>query len=401
MTIKDDLLNRLPLEVRAEISENIARKDLSPGELDNARRVIEPLLEKAAKDRQREGGRLKAGGKLPPAEKFKRRDVVAELLGTSRRTLDKIEAVQDASIANPERFGRLSEEMDRTRNVDGAYQQLVVAQRADRISDDIIPEPSDPVVRPGDIWLLGTHRLMCGDATLPQDVDQLLAGAKPHLMVTDVPYGVDYDPEWRANVLGRRRRPPGVLNDDRGDWREAFALFPGTVAYVWHGQSDIVVGSLRAVNLERRDLIVWVKPQFVIGRSDYQSQHECCWYAVRKGAGSHWVGGRDKSNVWPIPRSPGPQDERVNHATQKPVECMLRPIENSSQPGDAVYDPFVGSGTTIIAAEIAGRRCYAMDLDPTCCTTAIERWQKQGTRRQAVLEATGQTFDEVKRERSS
>jgi DNA modification methylase len=401
MTINDDLLSLLPFHLRLEISENIAREDLSPSDLDAGRRVIEPHLEAIATERQRAGGRLKGDGKLPPAEKFKVRDVAAELLKTSRRTLDKIEKVINAAKENPKRFGRLVEEMDRACTVDGPYRRLLEARRHDRIGQEVPPEPPPPVVRLGEIWILGGHRLMCGDSTMQAHVNRLLGGTKPHLMVTDVPYGVNYDPEWRANVLGRHRRPPKVMNDDRADWREAFALFPGTVAYVLHGtfQSDIVIGGLEAVGFERRDLIVWIKPQFVIGRGDYQSHHEDYWYAVRKGKDSHWVGGRDKSNVWQIARPQGPEDERVNHATQKPVECMRRPIENSSQPGDAVYDPFVGSGTTIIAAEIAGRSCYAMDLDPTCCTTAIGRWQKF-TGRQAILKATRQTFDEVERERS-
>ena len=229
---------------------------------------------------------------------------------------------------------------------------------------------------------------------------RLLLGAAPHLMVTDPPRGVDYDAAWRANELGRRRVPRSVINDDRADWREAFALFPGDVAYVYHAslRGDVAIAALKSVRLMRRGEIIWVKPHFVIGHADYQRQFEPCWYVVHEGANSHWDGGRDKSDVWTISRDQDGRDDWTAHGTQKPVECMLRPIENSSRPGDAVYDPFVGSGTTIIAAQIAGRRCYAMDIDPVCCTMAIERWQDY-TGHAAVLEATGQTFEEVKNER--
>jgi DNA methylase len=137
----------------------------------------------------------------------------------------------------------------------------------------------------------------------------------------------------------------------------------------------------------------------VLGRGHYQSQYEECWYVVRHSRDSHWNGSRDKLDVWMIGRANDGRDDRTDHGTQKPVESMLRPIENSSKPGDAVYDPFVGSGTTIIAAEILRRCCYAMDIDPIFCTVAIERWQKY-TGQQARLDATRQTFDEVRAERS-
>jgi DNA modification methylase len=179
----------------------------------------------------------------------------------------------------------------------------------------------------------------------------------------------------------------------------AYALFDGDVAYVFAGwHSDVTIAGLEALGFGRRCRNVWAKAHFVLGRGHYHSQYEDCWYAVRRGRDAHWNGGRDKSDLWTITRSDDGRDERTSHGTQKPVDWMLRPIENSSRPGDAVYDPFVGSGTTIIAAEVAGRQCYAMDIDPTYCTVAIERWQNF-TKSQAVLEATGQTFDEVKNER--
>jgi DNA modification methylase len=222
-------------------------------------------------------------------------------------------------------------------------------------------------------------------------------------MVTDPPFGVSFDAGRRALVLGRPRVPRSVLNDDRADWREAYALFPGDVAYVYCSKlkSDIVIVSLEAVGLVRRDFLISVKPHFVLGRADYQSQYESCWYVVRRGKKARWQQkARNKSDVWMITLSNADdgRDERTGHGAQKPLECMLRPIEDNSERGDAVYDPFVGSGTTIIAAEIVGRRCYGMDLDPICCTEVIERWQNFAGRK-AVLAETGQTFEEVKAER--
>jgi DNA modification methylase len=327
---------------------------------------------------------------------------VAKLYGEGEAVVRQRITVVEAAGSNPEKWGKFLKEMDEAESPHGAFQRLLEAQRAERIGEDVTPDPADPIVRRGEIWHLGDHRLMWGDSTVPADVHLLLAGVTPHLMVTDAPYGINYTPAWRAELLGPRRIPRSVMNDDRADWREAYRLFPGDVAYVFHDslKSDIVIAGLEAVGLERRDFIVWVKPQFVIGRGHYHSQFEGCWYVVRRGRDAHWHGGRDKSNVWTIARSKDGRDDRTNHGTQKPVECMLRPIENSSESGDAVYDPFVGSGTTIIAAEIAGRHCYALDLDAVYCTVAIERWQNF-TGRQAVLETTGQIFDKVKSDRTA
>jgi ParB-like nuclease domain len=151
---------------------------------------------------------------------------------------------------------------------------------------DSVPEVSDqPVTRPGDIWLLGDHRVGCGDSTNATDVAQVLSGAKPHLMVTDPPYGVGYEPSWRSRRnLGSGKLAQGkVLNDDRADWREAYELFPGDVAYVWHGalHGDVVAAGLAACGLQPRAQIIWSKQHFTLSRGDYHWQHETCWYAVR------------------------------------------------------------------------------------------------------------------------
>ena len=268
--------------------------------------------------------------------------------------------------------------------------------------EDEVPEPPvQAVTRPGDLWLLGPHRLLCGDATIATDVERLLDGARPHLMVTDPPYGVEYDPAWRNEAgVSATARTGRVSNDDRADWREAWSLFGGDVGYVWHAgiHSRTVAESLDASGLIIRSQIVWAKPRFVLGRGDYHWQHEPCFYAVRKGATGHWQGARDQSTLWTI--ATGENDEATEHGTQKPVECMRRPILNNSQKGDLVYEPFAGSGTTLIAAETAKRSCLAMEIDPRYCDVIIERWQRFSGGK-AMHEGDGRGFDDLKTECSA
>lgn len=265
--------------------------------------------------------------------------------------------------------------------------------------DDVPDAPSDPVSRAGDLWLLGSHRLLCGDATVPSDVACLLGRVRPHLMITDPPYGVEYDPAWR-NDLGasQTRRVGKVMNDDRADWREAWALFPGDVAYVWHGalHAGAVADSLGASGFDIRSQIIWTKERLVLSRGHYHWQHEPCWYAVRKGGSGGWSGDRKQTTVWPI--SSKGQDAKTVHGTQKPVECMRRPMLNNSSIGQAVYEPFAGSGTTMIAAETCGRSCVAVELDPAYVDIAILRWQHL-TGETARLEGEGASFDDVARAR--
>jgi DNA modification methylase len=267
--------------------------------------------------------------------------------------------------------------------------------------DAILEIPDQPVTRPGDVWLLDDHRVGCGDSTNAADVEPVLAGSQPHLMVTDPPYGVDYDPSWRARRgLGSGKLARGkVLNDNRADWRQAYALFTGDVAYVWHGalHGDVVGADLAACGLQRRAHIVWVKQHFTLSRGDYHWKHECCCYTVRDGKTSHWQGDRTQTTVWEIlnnnPFGNRQREESSGHGTQKPVECMRRPIANNSRPGQAIYDPFLGSGTSLIAAEMSGRVCYGLELDPAYVDIVVHRWQRF-TGRDATHQASGQSFDE-------
>jgi len=271
-----------------------------------------------------------------------------------------------------------------------------------REGEDDIPEtPVDPVSRPGDLWLLGPHRLLCGDSTVATDVERVLNGVTPLLMVSDPPYGVEYDPSWRNEAgAARTRRTGKVLNDDRADWREAWALFPGDVAYVWHGalHAATVAKSLEAAGFAIRSQIVWAKERLVLSRGDYHWQHEPCWYAVKKAGKGHWAGDRKQTTLWQI--SSRDQDAETVHGTQKPVECMRRPILNNSSPGQAVYEPFMGSGTTLIAAETTGRVCLGIELNPAYVDVAVERWQRF-TGQAAVLTGDERTFDDLKAEREA
>ena len=278
----------------------------------------------------------------------------------------------------------------------------LLAEKTEGLTDeDAVPEaPVRAVTVLGDVWVLGKHRLMCGDSTSATDVEALLAGVKPHLMVTDPPYGVEYDPSHRRALQSVNSKPAQgvVLNDDKADWREAWALFPGEVAYVWHSgtKAHVVAESLSSCAFEVRSQIVWAKTKFVIGRGHYHPQHEPCWYAVRKGGTGHWGGSRKEATLWHIEH----RKSDTGHGTQKPVECMKRPIENNSSPGQAVYEPFSGSGTTIIAGEQTGRCVYAMELNPPYVDVAIKRWQ-DFTGQKATLESSGQTFEDVAASRYS
>jgi DNA modification methylase len=182
-----------------------------------------------------------------------------------------------------------------------------------------------------------------------------------------------------------------VLNDDRADWRSAWSLFPGDVAYVWCASmhNDVVIASLEECGFVRRAHIIWAKDRFTLGRGHYQWQHEPCWYCIKGTA--HWRGDRKQSTVWNIPAR---EDSGHGHGTQKPVVCMKRPIENNSIVGQEVYDPFSGSGTTIIAAEMTDRACRAIEVSPAYIDIAVRRWEAF-TGHHATLEGDDRTFAEI------
>ncbi len=265
-------------------------------------------------------------------------------------------------------------------------------------------ESESVVTSLGDVWLLGDHRVLCGDSTDATAVDALLRGVAPVLMVTDPPYGVNYNPQWREQAgLGAQRQTGLVQNDHRVDWADAFQLFPGNVAYVWHAGlfAGAVAASLERCSFEIRSQIIWAKQHFALSRGHYHWQHEPCWYAVRKGAKGLWTGDRKQSTLWEVsnlnPFGGQSTDTITGHGTQKPVELMRRPILNHTEPSELIYDPFLGSGTTLIAAEETGRVCYGLEIDPVYVDAIVGRWERL-TGRPAVREADGRAFSSLRKQ---
>jgi DNA modification methylase len=266
-------------------------------------------------------------------------------------------------------------------------------------------EPEPTTICRGDLFRLGRHRVLCGDATEAAAVARLLGDTAPVLMVTDPPYGVDYDPTWRHRAFPDQRTAVGrVANDTVVAWPEAFRLFPGDVVYAWHAAraTATVATTLEQVGFTLRAQIVWVKQHFALSRGDYHWQHEPCWYAVRRDATSHWQGDRTQSTVWQVPNlnvmggTRTGEDAPTGHSTQKPVRLFEIPIRNHTTPADAVYDPFVGSGTTLIAAEKTGRTAFVMDLEPRYVQAAITRWERfTGQKADPIPSASRNEADDV------
>jgi DNA modification methylase len=281
------------------------------------------------------------------------------------------------------------------------------------------PLPLYPVSQTGDLWLCGSNRVLCGDATDPEAVLRLLGECKPFLMVTDPPYGIELDSEWRdragLNKRGRaepsdlKRRTKGhqqtsISGDTRADWSEAFALVPSLeVVYVWHASvyAREVLTGLERIGFLYPQQIIWNKGRAVMTRTHYWYGHEPCAYVRKKNA--PWYGkAGENSTVWDSP-SPkfimgGSDEAKFDHPTQKPVELMRRPILNHTKPGELVYDPFLGSGTTLAAAEVTGRVCYGLELDPKYADVVVERWQRM-TSKKARLEGDGRTFEAIQQDR--
>lgn len=265
------------------------------------------------------------------------------------------------------------------------------------VHEDEVPGlGASAVSRQGDIWLLGPHRIGCGNCTDAATVSAVLGGALPQLMVTDPPYGVEYDPEWRHRLgINKSEKRGKIANDERADWTATWHLFPGEVAYIWHGalHASTVAASLIAAGFTIRSQIIWAKERLVMSRGDYHWQHEPCWYAVRKRG--NWSGDRKQTTLWNV--ATGGQDAETRHATQKPVECMRRPMLNNSSPGQAIYEPFLGSGTALIAAQSCARVCLAIEIDPLFVDVAIRRWQAF-TGEKAIRENDGVHFETLDQE---
>jgi DNA modification methylase len=298
--------------------------------------------------------------------------------------------------------------------------KLEVREKREHVESFDLDEALDearrgPRTKLGDLWTLGDHRLLCGDATSPADVARLLDGAEPKLLTTDPPYGVSLDGSWRDGVYnalgpaektymrvsghpdgadatgapgGARGRTRGHRNtklsgDTRVDWSEAFALVPSLqVGYVWHAgvHADEVAVGLKAIGFEIVAQVIWDKGLFAMGRSWYHWSHEPCWVVRKAGAKVPFRGSRDQATIWRVP-SPkmimgGSAEPRLDHPTQKPLVLFETPIRNHLRPGESLYEPFCGSGTALIAAERTGTRCYAMEIDPIYVEVALARWER-------------------------
>ena len=245
--------------------------------------------------------------------------------------------------------------------------------------EDAAPEvPETPVSQPGDVWIMGGHRLLCGDATQPHSYELLLAGQRAQMIWSDLPYNVNYANSAKDKLRGKHRP---ILNDNLGEGFYDFVydalslMLPVCDGAVYIAMSsselDTLQAAFRAAGGKWSTFIIWAKHTFTLGRADYQRQYEPILYGWPEGASRHWCGDRDQGDVWNI-KKPARNDL---HPTMKPVELMERSIRNSSRPGDIVLDCFGGSGSTLIAAEKSGRRCFTMELDPKYCDVIVRRWQ--------------------------
>jgi site-specific DNA-methyltransferase (adenine-specific) len=243
------------------------------------------------------------------------------------------------------------------------------------VTEDEVPEPPvDPITKPGDLWLLGEHRLLCGDSTKAEDVERLMSCQKADMMFTDPPYGVSY--------VGKTKKALTIQNDGEGDLPKlldgsfACSLIATRDGACWYVAAP--PGKLHWEFARRlmelgvyRQTLVWVKDSMVLGHSDYHYKHEPIFYGWKPGALHRQPPNRTQVSVWEIDR-PKRNEE---HPTMKPVELVAKAIENSSLRGESIYDPFLGSGTTLIAAEQLGRKCYGMEISPAYCDVIVKRWE--------------------------
>ena len=277
-----------------------------------------------------------------------------------------------------------------------ALAELIAGDEPDnegQTDEDAVPEVNEtPISRPGDVWVMGKHRLLCGDATLAASYDALLQGAPVDMVFTDPPYNVNYANSAKDKMRGKDR---AILNDNLGDGFYDFLLAALTqmVAHCRGGiyvamsssELDVLQAAFRAAGGKWSTFIIWAKNTFTLGRADYQRQYEPILYGWPEGAQRHWCGDRDQGDVWNIKK---PQKNDL-HPTMKPVELVERAIRNSSRPGNVVLDPFGGSGTTLIAAEKSGRVARLIELDPKYVDVIVRRWE-EFTGQQAIREAADQ-----------
>lgn len=261
--------------------------------------------------------------------------------------------------------------------------------------EDEIPElPTEAITKPGDIWILGNHRLLCGDTTLIDDVQKLMQNDVADMIFTDPPYNVNYGStmkdsiRYHAGSLGGRK----IMNDNLGDGFAQFLtdalsnlmLYCHGAAYVCMSSSELhtLYNSFINAGGKWSTFIIWAKNTFTLGRADYQRQYEPILYGWQADNKHYWCGDRNQSDVWEY-NKPVKNDL---HPTMKPVELVERAINNSSKPGDVVLDGFGGSGSTLIAAEKAGRKARLIELDPKFCDVIVKRWEEYSGNKAQLLE---------------
>jgi DNA modification methylase len=276
------------------------------------------------------------------------------------------------------------------------------AEAAGHTDEDAVPDAPEAVVTvPGDVWVLGEHRLLCGDATVLSDLEKVLAGGVADMAFSDPPYGVNYGATMKDKLRGKQRT---IANDNLGAAFEPFLREAcANMLAVTKGALYICMSSSELHTLYRAftesgghwsTFIIWAKNTFTMGRADYQRQYEPMLYGWKEGADHFWCGARDQGDVWFVKK---PQVNDL-HPVMKPVELIERAIRNSSKSRDTVLDPFGGSGSTLIACEKTGRQARLIELEPKYCDVAIVRW-RDFTGRQATLEGDGRTFEELRDER--
>jgi DNA modification methylase len=266
--------------------------------------------------------------------------------------------------------------------------------------DDVPEPPKDPVSKPGDLWLLGGHKLLCGDSTKPEDVDRLMDGHKAALVATDPPYLVDYTGE-RPNDSGKdwtaTYKEVEITDADRF-FRGVFAnvlrvIAPHAAIYCWHAhkRQRLIADIWHELGILDHQQIVWVKPTPVFGRVFWHFRHEPCMMGWKQGSQPEHDSNHEFNSVWEIDWEGKARIVGNSHPTQKPVEIFARPMRKHTRRGDICFEPFSGSGSQLIAAEKEGRRCLAMELEPAFVDVALSRWATF-TGKQPVLERTGETF---------
>lgn len=311
--------------------------------------------------------------------------------------------------------------------------------------DELPEQPKSTKTKPGDLWLLGDHRLLCADAGNPTSWDRLLNGKKAHCVFTDPPYGVDYH-KTPAGQGWAPIRSDDKKGDDFATWLAGILQLLAKHSirdapwYVWHSSStrEEYAWALKKAGITERQYLIWVKPTHIMGRNHYHWQHEPCFYAAREGASPRWYGTADQGTVWRVAHRTGKRvgvtignglvlstgkssiylqpkpprgkkartvrldhgaaaeltaddaptdtwyverDHGIEHPTHKPVELAVKGLRNSTRPGDLVLDAFLGSGTTLLAAEHLGRTCLGTELDPAFCDLIVHRWEKQTGRK--------------------